>query len=154
MCCWTHPAEWQERHPDFEIAANENWQCRCGYGAEGSCPRKATQEDLLCEVCSDRVTVDEDIPVLELGGFEQMRVSDYWTNPPDPGLTDDVPMPDRIEMARGLYQQIDWERVKIELSPGPAEFPRIVMPTTDLDAIQKYIEDRFKEMGDGWGQAP
>jgi hypothetical protein len=146
VCCWTHPDGWQARHPEFELAENENWQCRCGYGGPNGCPRKATREDLLCDVCSGRSSEGADdagpLPSREeLARLANRDLVDgiarYWEASPPP-LTNDVPM----EAARGMYQKmeqrIDWDKVKLELgAPDPG---------ANIEAALNYAREKF---GDG-----
>lgn len=102
MCCWTHG---DPRYPG-ELAPGEEWRCQCGAGGvlvdtEGGktdlgvpvCTRKATGEDLLCDVCRDGddlrpVTTDEDRPQWEGGGVVQPPPLPAWGQAPVDPRTD------------------------------------------------------------------
>src|SRR6266498_804087 len=80
MCCFTHESVTAETK-----APSDNWRCRCGWGEFingeeiiGICQRKATAEDILCDVCSGRVEWEgESIPDLVL---PKVNWEEYWKN--------------------------------------------------------------------------
>ena len=54
MCCHTHYPELRDINGELfpQASATVDDRCRCSLG--NPCPRRATAEDLKCDVCSDR----------------------------------------------------------------------------------------------------
>jgi hypothetical protein len=51
MCCWTHHVGPVGPYT-YRIAEGEHFRCQCQCGGS-TCLRRATQEDMLCDVCRE-----------------------------------------------------------------------------------------------------
>lgn len=60
MCCWTHDFRDALEHPGPELMAEaEDFRCRCTHGGEGTCRRRMTAEDFLCDWCRGTNHIDK-----------------------------------------------------------------------------------------------
>ena len=70
MCCWTHN---DPCYPGPLASETVDDRCRCPCGGEQMpCQRRATEEDIRCDVCAGRIRISEHV--------EQQRPVD-----PNPG---------------------------------------------------------------------
>ena len=68
MCCYTHNTV--DGYPGA-LAADESVRCQCGYG--GNCPRRATQEDMRCDICGGRIDDKPRVPKQHYDSVEEFR---------------------------------------------------------------------------------
>jgi len=88
MCCWTHG---NTRYPGAMSSRDVDDRCRCPCGGTSNpCQRRATQEDIRCDICGGRVYAPEPAQLnsLELRA-PQPGVREFWPEP-DPPFTFDA----------------------------------------------------------------